>query len=180
MATSWWRVKGSLFTTLGVLLLLAFAIGIAIGISYVLGTPYYEPSNFPLIAGFCTPTALLPGLILIYLGRKASRHEQELIEFSAWVKAYRRIGLAELARKLGKQEFDSEKILIETVDRGLVHGFIDRNTNEFVIQEAVGQELFIDTCPRCRANLQRRYLPGETVQCPYCESVISGPPGRPT
>lgn len=180
MATSWWRLKGSVCMTLGVLGLLTFAIGIGIGVSYVVGVPYYAPSNFALLAGVCTPGALAPGLLFIYLGRKANRREKELIEFSSWVKTYRRIGIPDLARKLGKQEFETEKILVEVVDRGLVPGFIDRSTNEFILQAAVGQELFIETCPRCHGNLQRRYFQGETVQCPYCHSVISAPPARAT
>lgn len=179
MATSWWRVKGSVYWTLGILGLLAFVIGIAIGISYVVGVPYYEPSAFVLLAGLCTPGALAPGLLFIYLGRKAKRREKELIEFSSWVKTYRRISIAELARKLGKPEIEAEKVLIEVVDRGLVPGFIDRSTNEFILQSAVGQELFIETCPRCHGNLQRRYFQGETVRCPYCQSVIAAPPPRP-
>jgi hypothetical protein len=146
--------------TLGVLALLTFAVGIGIGISYVVGVPYYQPSNFPLIAGLCIPTALVPGLLFVYLGRKANRREKELIEFSSWVKTYRRISLPELARKLGKREIEAEKVLIEVVDRGLVPGFIDRTTNEFILQSAVGQELFIETCPRCHANLQRRFFQG--------------------
>ena len=59
------------------------------------------------------------------------------------------------------------------VDRGLLKGFIDRDTDEFVLQEAVGQENFVDTCPRCGANLQRRFFRGETVTCPYCHTVIT-------
>lgn len=179
MATNWWRMKGSVYLTLGVFFLLAFAVGIIVGISYYVGYPYRDPGNLPLLAAVCTPTALAPGLIFVYLGRNANRREKELIEFSAWVKTYRRIAVPDLARKLGKQEIEAEKVLIEVVDRGLVHGFIDRATNEFVLQEAVGQELIIETCPRCNANLQRRYFAGETVRCPYCDSVISAPPTRP-
>ncbi|TLZ76709.1 MAG: hypothetical protein E6K11_10830 [Methanobacteriota archaeon] len=180
MATSWWRVKGSLYIALGILGLLLFAVGIIIGVSYYVGWPYYEPANLPIFAALCTPTALVPGILFLFLGRKANRREKELIEFSSWVKTYRRISLAELARKLGKQEIEAEKVLIEVVDRGLVPGFIDRSTNEFILQAAVGQELFIETCPRCHGNLQRRYFQGETVRCPYCQSVISAPPPRPT
>jgi len=179
MATSWWRVKGSLYMALGILGLLLFAVGIIIGVSYYVGWPYYEPANLPIFAALCTPTALVPGIIFLFLGRKANRREKELIEFSSWVKTYRRISIAELARKLGKQEVEAEKVLIEVVDRGLVPGFIDRSTNEFILQAAVGQELFVETCPRCHGNLQRRYFQGETVQCPYCHSVISVPPTRP-
>jgi len=174
MPSNLWRVKGKLYLTVGVLLLLTFAVGVLIGVSYLYGYPYYEPSNFPVITGVCIPTALVPGLILILLGRRASLREKELIEFTAWVRTYRRIRLADLAAKLGKPQYEAEKILVAVVDRGLLKGFIDRSTDEFVLQEAVGQESFLDTCPRCGANLQKRYFLGETVMCPYCHAVIAG------
>ncbi len=176
MPSSWWRVKGSLYLTLGVLLLLAFALGILIGVSYYVGWPYYAPGNLTLFAALCTPTALLPGLLLLFLGRKARKNEKDLVEFTAWIKTYRRIGLADLAAKLGKNQVDAEKLLIRSVDQGLLKGFIDRATNEFVLQEAVGQENFIDACPKCGANLRKRYFLGETVVCPYCQSVVVAPP----
>lgn len=178
MSSSWWRVKGSVFWILGVLFLLAGIFGIAVGVSYYFGYPYYEPGNLVLLGALCTPTAIIPGLLFIFLGRKANLREKHLVEFSAWVKAYRRIGLDELAQKLGKSPYDSEKILIEVVDRGLVRGFVDRTTNEFVLQDAVGQEQFLERCPHCNANLQQRFFLGETVRCPYCLSVIVGPAPR--
>ncbi len=78
-----WRVKGRLCLTLGVLFLLAFAVGILIGVSYYYGFPYYEPGNLPLLTAVCIPTALVPGIILILIGRKASLREKELIDFTA-------------------------------------------------------------------------------------------------
>lgn len=174
MPTALWRVKGRLYLTIGILFLLLFAIGVIIGVSYLYGYPYYEPSNFPVITGACIPTALVPGLVLIILGRRASLKEKELIEFTAWVKTYRRISLTDLATKLGKPQMEAEQLLVTVVDRGLLKGFIDRSTDEFVLQEAVGQEAFLDTCPRCGANLQKRYFLGETVTCPYCHSVVVG------
>lgn len=173
MPTSLWRVKGRAYLTVGVLLLLLFAVGVIIGVSYLYGYPYYAPGNFPVITGVCIPTALVPGLVLIVLGRRAALKEKELIEFTAWVKTYRRISLADLARKLGKPQMEAEQLLVTVVDRGLLKGFIDRSTDEFVLQDAVGQEAFLDTCPRCGANLQKRYFLGETVTCPYCQTVIA-------
>src|SRR2546428_5262712 len=118
MPTSWWRAKGSLYIALGILGLLLFAVGIIIGVSYYVGWPYYEPANLPIFAALCTPTALVPGILFLFLGRKANRRAQELIEFSSWVKTYRRISLAELARKLAKQEIEPGKGRTELHDRG--------------------------------------------------------------
>ncbi len=179
MPTQLWKVKGRFYLTLGILFLLLFAIGVIIGVSYYYGIPYYEPSNLPLITVVCIPTALVPGIVLVILGRRASLKEKELIEFTAWVKTYRRISLADLAAKLGKPQMEAEQLLVTVVDRGLLKGFIDRSTDEFVLQDAVGQESFVDTCPRCGANLQKRFFLGETVTCPYCQAVIAGKMPKP-
>lgn len=170
-----WRAKDTVYLALAVLFFLTFALGVIIGVSYSLGYPRYDPGFLPIITATCVPTSLVPGVIFLYLGRRARETEKSLVEFAAWVKTYRRISMADLARKLGKAPYEAERVLIQVVDRGLVPGFIDRSTDEFVLQSAVGQEQFIDRCPRCNGNLQRRYFQGETVRCPYCQSVIVGP-----
>ena len=105
MPSNLWRVKGGLYQTLGVLFLILFGVGIVIGLLYYFGLPYYEPGNLPLFAAVCVPTALLPGLLLLFLGRRAAAREKELVAFTAWVKTYRRIGLRDLAAKLGKPQY---------------------------------------------------------------------------
>lgn len=95
--------------------------------------------------------------------------------FAAWVQTYRRISMKDLANKLGKPPQETERIMLECVEKGLVRGFIDRSTDEFVLQEAAGVEHYVANCPGCGNSLQRRYLDGETVQCPYCGTVIAGP-----
>jgi len=177
--SDFWRMKDKVYLSLGVLLLLFYGLVLAAGFSYAAGYPSYHPEWLPIFAGACAPVALIPGLLLIFVGMRARKRGQELVEFSSWVKAYRRIPLADLARKLGKSEFESEKILAQVVDRGLVHGFVDRATSEFVLQETIGQEQMVTRCPHCGATLQQRYLLGETVRCPYCNSVILEGRGAP-
>jgi len=177
---SWWRAKDAVYLTLGVLLLLAGVLGIVIGFAYRYGVPYYDPSVLPVLTAVCVPTAFVPGAIFLLLGLRARRVARELVEFSAWVRTYRRVRLDELARKLGKTTLETERILVQVMDRGLVKGFLDRTTDEFVIQEAIVQQQFIANCPRCNADLQKQYLVGETVRCPYCNAVIvASPPGGP-
>ena len=171
-----WRKKDTRYFFLGALFLLTGLLGILLGVAYAFGWPYYDPGALPVFGTLCTIVGIAPGILFVFLAVKAGRLEKDLVEFSAWVKTYRRISLADLARKLGKTPFESEKLLVQVVDRGLVKGFIDRQTDEFVLQEVVGQEQFIERCPRCNGNLQRRFFLGETVRCPYCQSVIVGEP----
>ncbi len=170
------KKSAGMWLTLGVLFLLLFGFGIAIGVAYAFGFPYYDGNILPVLGGVCVPTALIPGIIFVALGMKARRKEQSLMEFASWVKSYRRVALAEVARKLGKSEFETDKILVEVVDRGLVAGFIDRQTNEFVLKEEIGRQQYVEACSRCGASLKKMYPLGETVLCPYCGSVILAPP----
>lgn len=180
---AWWRTKDSVYLFFGALLFLVGILGLFGAAGYQASVPQtdpnYNPNVLPIVGGLCALGGVLPGALLLFLGFRARRREGELVEFAAWVHTYRRIGFVDLARKLKKTPTDTEKILVEVADRGLVRGFIDRATNEFVIQEAIGQEVFIDHCPRCGASVQQRYLVGETIRCPYCTSVIPPAAGRP-
>jgi len=173
-------MAASRWLSLGLLFLILFGFGLSIGLMYSLGFPYYEPGLLLVFTGLCVPTALIPGIIMVAIGLKGRRVEQDLKEFASWVKAYRRIALAEVARKLQKSEFETDKILVDVVDRGLVSGFIDRQTNEFVLTQEIGRQQWVESCSRCGGTLKKMYPLGETVLCPYCGSVILGPqPAQP-
>ncbi len=172
--SEWWWFKDSVYFVLAALFFLLFAFGMGVGLSYQFGFPYRDPTVLPLFTAFCVPIALIPGLLLAAFGWLARRNEAQLVEFAAWVKAYRRVGIGELAQKLGKSPFETEKVLVAVLDKGLVRGVIDRQTNEFVLLDAIGGQQFVQTCPKCGGSLMRWYLPGETLRCPYCQTVIGG------
>ena len=72
-------------------------------------------------------------------------------------------------RRLGRSGLKISSLVLGTLNFGNPTSkeeaiqIIDRATEEFVLQEAVGQEQFIENCPRCGANVRRRYFLGETV-----------------
>ena len=127
-----------------------------------------------IIAGnvLCLGTGVIPGSILLVYGWKARKEEKLLIQFSAWVKTYRRIPLNDLARNLGKTRFETEAILARAVDRGVVQGIVDRTTDEFVVQSSIGQQVFVDKCPHCSAVINRWFLPEDRLVCSYCGQPI--------
>ena len=163
MAGSSGRNVAQLYLWLGLILLILAALFIGVGAAIGMAD---------LSAVLCVPTGIIPGIIFAAVGMKKRKRAQELVEFASWVKSYRRIPMADVARKLGKSEFETDKILVDVVDRGLVVGFIDRKTNEFVLKEEIGREQYIEGCKRCGASLKKMYPLGETVLCPYCGSVI--------
>jgi len=183
--SSWVKVKDKTYFMIGALLLVGGVLmvltGIVLTVSPPPGSPQFNAGQTLIIGSLCTATGIVPGLLFIWRGFRARTFMKELEEFSGWVQAYRRITLSDLARKLGKSEMEAEKLLAAVIDKGLVRGFIDRSTNEFVIPEAIGQSLFVGTCPHCGGSVQRQFLIGETPVCPYCRSVIapSAPPPPP-
>jgi len=180
--SDFWRTKDSLYLIFGSLLVMVslFTIFAAVGytVAYPPGSPQNIPYILPVIGGLCFGVGIVPGGLLIWLGLKARRLKGELIDFASWVKTYRRISITELARKLEKSEVDAERVLTLAVDKGLVYGFIDRQTNEFVAYGAGGQ-VMVQQCPACGASVNRLYMAGETILCPYCRSVIPWTAVRP-
>jgi hypothetical protein len=161
-----WRYKDTAYLVLGVLLLIGGVLGITA--ETVAGSPAYFVWGLVLCGG----AGVAPGLVLLVLGWKARIEEKQLVEFSSWVRTYRRIPMNDLAKNLGKTRFETEKILAKTVDRGLAHGVIDRSTDEFVLQESIGQSIFVENCPRCGAHIGRWFFPEERFVCQYCNQVI--------
>jgi len=81
-----------------------------------------------------------------------------------------------MAQRIGKTRFETEKLLGEALDDGLVKGVIDRSADEFVVQERVdGQEHFVGACPNCGGNVDTWFFPEERVTCPYCERAVEVP-----
>ena len=173
---AWWKTKSWVYVVGGSLLAMLGAFGMIGAYAYDSVTPHnspsYEPSLLPGLTAMCGLLGVLPGFILIYLGMRARGKSQSLVEFSSWVRTYRRIGLTDLAHKLGKSEMETERILADAIDKQLVYGFIDRQTNEFVAWESSLTQVMVPQCPNCNAAIGRLYLAGETILCPYCKSVI--------
>ena len=142
-----------------------------------------EPSPNIRIWGtvFCSSGGIFPGTLLVLLGWKAHKEETNLVEFSAWIKTYRRVRLDELARNLGKTRFETEKVLAKAVDRGLVHGVVDRTTDEFIVQEMIGRQIFVEVCPHCGARINRWFLPEDRFVCSYCnQAILASSVGTPS
>lgn len=111
---------------------------------------------------------LLPAIILILLGRKASREEEQLKSIASIIKSYRRITLSDLAGKLHIPIPQAEKCLSKALSLNLINGNFDRTTGEFFTEDARAQKLEFRFCPGCGAPLDRVYLEGETVKCMNC------------
>lgn len=134
--------------------------------------------DIPLFMYLCGPITIIPGVIAVALGVMQWRRERAVIEFANWAKSQRRIKMDLMAQRIGKTRYETEKLLGESIDAGLVKGVIDRSADEFVVQEMVaGQAHFVGACPNCGGNVDRWYFPEERVTCPYCDRVVATPAG---
>jgi len=132
--------------------------------------------DVPALVYLCGPITIIPGVVAILLGVRQWRHEQILLEFGNWAKSQRRIKMDLMAQRIGKTRFETEKLLGEALDGGLVKGVIDRSSDEFVVQEReTAQAHFVGACPNCGGNVDAWYFPEERVTCPYCERVVTIP-----
>jgi len=130
--------------------------------------------DVPELLYLCGPVTIIPGTIAIVLGVRQWHREQAVIEFANWAKSQRRIKMDVMAQRIGKTRFETEKLLGEALDDGLLKGVIDRSLDEFVVQErAAGQEHFVGACPNCGGNVDTWYFPEERVICPYCERAVT-------
>lgn len=161
-----WRYKDTAYLLLGSILLILGVLGVTATLTSV------RPDL--LVWGFvlCSTTGVAPGTILIVLGWRLRKEERYLVEFSSWIKTYRRIPMSDLAKNLGKTRFETEKILAQAVDRQLVSGIVDRSTDEFVVRESIGQQIFVEMCPHCAARINRWFLPEDRFVCTYCNQPI--------
>ena len=130
--------------------------------------------DVPELLYLCGPVTIIPGTIAIVLGVMQWRREQVVIEFANWAKSQRRIKMDVMAQRIGKTRFETEKLLGEALDDGLVKGVIDRSADEFVVQDRdAGQEHFVGECPNCGGNVDMWYFPEERVTCPYCKRAVT-------
>ncbi len=162
-----WRIKDTVYLVLGSILLIVGILGIAAS-----SVNPRDPSLLVWALVLCSSTGIVPGVILLILGWKARKEEKHLVEFSAWIKTYRRVALSDLAKNLGQTRFETEKVLAQAVDRGLVRGIVDRSTDEFVVSESIGQQIFVEKCPHCGARINRWFLPEDRFICTYCNQPI--------
>ncbi len=161
----------------GILFLLGGIFILVVGIIYfTVGVGDYSPEqNFSagVMMTVCATPLLIIGITLILYAHLKKKKYEILLEYANFLRAYRRIKISEFARKIGKTEFEAEKIIVKLLENKLINGYIDRRTQEFVTYEAIYQERVENIkCPNCGATVSGVFLVGEVVMCPYCKTVF--------
>jgi hypothetical protein len=127
----------------------------------------------PLFFFLCIPIPLLGGIVCMVIGLRGRKTYKEYVALADLLKAYRRIGITEIARKMQISEFEAEKRIAKVVALGLVEGYFDRFRGEFFTLAALGQELRITDCPSCGAGFEKIHLVGEHLKCSYCSNIVT-------
>ncbi len=125
-----------------------------------------------LMSGFSL-AMIIPGIRLYMSGVKLSRLEHNLKQLATLVKTYRRISLAEAAKKFGITELEAEKLLNTAIELDLVKGNMDRTTGEFFVSDSLAEMRKVAFCPNCGTSLAQVIYQGETGKCPSCGSLLS-------
>jgi hypothetical protein len=160
-------IKDTILKLLGYSLLILGIFVFIVGLGMLFDKDAEDVRNAPSIIIF-SGAFLLPATLLILLGRKASREEEQLKSIASIIKSYRRITLSEIAGKLNITIPQAESYLSKVLSLNLIKGNFDRTTDEFFTEDAKAQKLEFRFCPGCGAPLDRVYLEGETVKCQNC------------
>ncbi len=129
----------------------------------------------PILAYICIPGGMIPGALAVLFGVIEWRRAKELKDFATLLQTYRRIRMDELARKIGKTEMDTDRLLTRAIELKYVAGVIDRATGEFVLAEAEKHQVFVERCPHCGGVVNRWAFPEERFPCPYCQIAVEVP-----
>jgi hypothetical protein len=123
------------------------------------------------VLGICGPMFMIPGLIFIYFGFQAEKERKGYEKLAGFLKAYRRIKVAALAKKLELSEYETERRILKCVRLGIITGYIDRASDEFYNPSGMEGKALI-SCPNCGAPVEQLVLAGETGKCPFCQSLL--------
>lgn len=121
----------------------------------------------------CVPGGIVPGAVALAWGLVIRRKEQRVQEFGEWLSTKRRIPMDDIARSIGRNRMEMERLLGKAEHRGLVKGVVDRSTDEWVSEDAIGKQVFVAQCPSCGGQVNRWMFPEEHVQCPYCGAGVT-------
>ena len=133
----------------------------------------------PLLTMMCLPTAIVPGAAALAWGFVVRRKEQAVQGLAEFLSTKRRIPMDTIATSIGRNRMEMERLLGKAERRELVAGVVDRSTDEWVSQEAIGKQVFVAQCASCGGQVNKWVFPEEFVQCPYCGAGVTSLPRPP-
>jgi hypothetical protein len=164
-------IEEATFKWLGIGSTLFGLIWIVFGI-VMLRTPGQAEYGYETL-GVCSPLFLIAGVLVLHAGLVQQRRMDEFRKLAAYLKAYRRIKISDLAVKMKLSEYETERSIVKCVRYHMLTGYIDRASDEFFNPEGAEGKALI-TCPNCGGSVEEMVLSGESGKCPYCDSLLAG------
>ena len=162
----------AVITLLGTILLVVVGILYAFGGGVEGNTPQ-ENAEAAMMMGVCsTPLAIITGVLFFvyYRINKRERIEKDMVAF---LKLYRRVSLQTMASSLNIGLSNAEKTLLDVIAKGKIKAYMDRNTMEIFIEDAIKTAKVENIrCPNCGALITGVFMLGEVVKCNYCGTVF--------
>lgn len=130
----------------------------------------------------CSVVNFIVMVLLIFIWHTKKKNEDQMDELASYLRMYRRTPLNNVAARMNIDLKTTELLLSKCISKGHIHGFLDRNTNEFILKESIIEMKTGSKCPNCGGFTTDVSFPGEVVKCQFCDAVIpdhSQPPPPP-
>ena len=177
----WENVKKNIFLALFLIFLvftiLFVAMSVLYAVDYSVGLGIGDSKGYSWSAaiglGVCSLSLFLITLAFFLFYRKVGRKVEREEDILGYLRLYRRISLETLAYNMKMSPREVEEILLDAISKGKIRAHIDRETKEIFVDEYAKQAKVENIrCPNCGAMVSGVYLIGETVKCPYCNTVF--------
>ena len=121
------RAYMAYFFAIAILAIWLFCIGAAI-------SGYFDDRDVGSMVEMmvcCTLPLFVPGIVLIFLGRKWQKDDKKVLRAATIMRTYKDIHAKQVAAKMGVPIEEAEELMAQAIDSGLVDGVIDPRTGGF-------------------------------------------------
>lgn len=134
------------------------------------------PSQAKRLMSKCIKKDLVQGRMRddTYYSPRHLKRTEYLTDMADILKAYRRVSIADFAKRIGVNEPEAERVILECLEDRLIFGYISRRSRTFFTREYLDQIENVQIgwkCESCGSHNQEIILPGEVDICPYCGSM---------
>ena len=140
-----------------------------------------EPNDAALGGVLLTAIFGIPGGIMLWRTGVANREDAFTEQLVGFIYSHDRFTVAELARKIGKNEMETESLVQKiNVQRNIGLAY-HRSTREYIHYGRMQQSARVASqCGACGGNLGNQIVfEGEQLTCPYCNAVVQTQPAQP-